>query len=330
MSTSDDSTSDWNFEVKALYELHMLGALIAGVAYGVVIVISLDCFRMVWRNETRIRTFTLIYIVAMTAVSSVSFMLGVVTFVNSIFRFNTSWFDMFGIFGLDALLFPLALWGADGFMMYRCIMLYQGVPRAWRIILHSLLGLLSCLLLVSGIMFPVVSFSPTKFFLVDILANPFFITLLLVSLTSFVNLALAALVTVRLHYHQRNTRKILGTEYGSPYSRTIAICIESCALIIVVDLAFIVLFLLNSDTSVIPGQLLVQASILSPFLIISRVARRTDVLSTMRTQLNIHERQLQLEEGGRLETLRFIFSHASEGKEHSTEYIPPNGTQLSD
>ncbi|CAA7270525.1 unnamed protein product [Cyclocybe aegerita] len=315
MSTSDDSPGDLGFGEKALLELHMLGTIIAGVAYGIVIVTSLDCFRVVWKNKTRVRNFTLIYIVAMTAVSTVSFILGVVVTMKSTFQVN-GLFYQFGAFGpfngLEVLLFPLALWGADGFM---------------RIALYISFGFLSCLLLFAGVMLPATYFG-TLFLLFDIPTNPFFITLLLVSLTSFVNLALAALVTVRLYYHQRNTRKILGTEYGSPYSRTIAICVESCALIFVVDVAFIVLFLLDTDTSAIPIQLLAHASVLSPFLIISRVARKKDALSTMKTQPNIHQRRPQLEEGGGLDTLRF--NCASEGQLHSTEYSPPNGTQLSD
>ncbi|KAJ3505392.1 hypothetical protein NLJ89_g7439 [Agrocybe chaxingu] len=323
MSTSNDIPENPTFNgADTLLKSHMLGTIFAGVAYGIIIVKSLDCFRMVWKNKTRIRTFTLIYIVVMTAVSTVSFVLGIVVTMNSIFRLNIRRFD---ILGLDVLLFPLALWGADGFMMYRCIMLYQGVPRVWRITLYTLFGFLSCLLLGVGVMLPVTNFG-TPFLFIDIAANPILITLLLVSLTSFVNLTLTTLVTVRLYYHQRNTRKILGAEYGSPYSRTIAICVESSALIVVVDLAFVICLLLSPDMIPLLEQLLVHASVLSPFLIISRVARRTDVLSTMKPQQNTRKRRPQLEEGGRLDTLRF--NHASEGQLHSTEYSLPNGSQL--
>ncbi|KAJ3505395.1 hypothetical protein NLJ89_g7440 [Agrocybe chaxingu] len=304
MSTTDDIPGNSTFNgVDALLEYRMLGTIIAGVAYGSIIVISLDCFRRVWKNITRFRVFTPIYIVVMITVSTVSFVLGVVVTMNSILRRNIPLLDVVGYYGLEVVLFPLAMWGADGFMMYRCIMLYQGVPHAWRVVLYTKARHLG-----SGIMLPVVYFTPAVALLMGLPDNQMLLTLSLVSLTSFVNLTLAVLVTVRLYHHQRNTRKILGAEYGSPYSRTITICVESCALIVVVDLAYIILLILNPNTSAVFGQLLVHASVLSPLLILSFVVRRTDMLSTMKPEPN---RRLELE-GGRLETLRFNVNHASE------------------
>ncbi|CAA7270520.1 unnamed protein product [Cyclocybe aegerita] len=274
-------------------ELHMLGTIISGVAYGIVIIIALDSFRLVMRKAARLREFMLVYIVIMTLVSTASFILGVVVTTKMIFQTNVP--IAVGPFRLEILLYPVALWGADGLMMYRCMILYEGVSRASRIALRCLLGVMAFVLFAVGILLPFCIFSSIPF----ILNDPRMIFLVLVALTTLVNTTLATLVTLRLYQHQRSARKVLGSEYGSPYSRTIAICVESCALIVIFDLIFIVLAFQQANASMIPEQLLAHISVVSPFLLIARVARGTDVLHTLKSRGNPDVAS------GRLETLRF-------------------------
>ncbi|KAJ3514473.1 hypothetical protein NLJ89_g2362 [Agrocybe chaxingu] len=277
-------------------ELHMLGTIISGVAYGIVIVSACDSFRLVFRKAARLRNFTLVYIVVMTLVSTASFILGVVVTTTMIFQTEVR--SAVGPFRLEILLYPVALWGADGLMMYRCMVLYEGLSRAYRIALRCLLSLMSFVLV--GILLPFCIFSGIPF----ILNDPRMIFLVLVALTTLVNITLATLVTLRLHQHQRNTRKVLGREFGSPYSRTIAICIESCALIVVFDLIFIALAFEQANASMIPEQLLVHVSVVSPFLLIARVARGRDVLNTIKSRGNPDVQVVS----DRMDTLRFYRS----------------------
>ncbi|CAA7270514.1 unnamed protein product [Cyclocybe aegerita] len=132
---------------------------------------------------------------------------------------------------------------------------------------------------------------------------------ILACLTALVNTTLAMLVSLRLYLHQKHTRKILGSEYGSPYSRIITICIEACALIVICECLFIVLFFVPGRSSTIPEQLMVHVSVISPLLIISRTARGKDAISTLRREQTLREgaQERQL----RLETLRFSSSEGS-------------------
>ncbi len=42
--------------------------------------------------------------------------------------------------------------------------------------------------------------------------------------------------------HQEGMRRVLGPQYGSPYLKLIVMCVESCFLIVVNSMAFVVLF----------------------------------------------------------------------------------------
>ncbi|KAJ3505394.1 hypothetical protein NLJ89_g7441 [Agrocybe chaxingu] len=291
-------------------ELHMLGTIISGVAYGIVVMIALDCFRLVFRKAARLRNFILVYVVIMAFVSTASFILGVVATTKMIFQTKAI---AVGPFRLEILLYPVALLGADGLMMYRCMIIYQGVSRAYRIALRCLLTVMSCVVVAVGVMLPICIFTDLPFLLGD--AKMVF--LVLVALTTLVNITLAMLVTLRLHRHQRDTRKILGREYGSPYSRTIALCVESCALIVVFDLIFIALAFEQANASMIPEQLLAHVSVVSPLLLIARVARGTDALNTLKSRRNPDVQVVS----GRPETLHF---HRPSGMgADSTDYTHP-------
>ena len=67
-------------------------------------------------------------------------------------------------------------------------------------------------------------------------------TSLTISVTPFVNLILAGLIVGRLLYHQRHIRKLLGAQYASPYNKIIAMCIESCSMIIINSVIYIGLY----------------------------------------------------------------------------------------
>lgn len=63
------------------------------------------------------------------------------------------------------------------------------------------------------------------------------------AMSLFNNGLLAVLITARILYHQRLMHKLLGVAHtkNSPYSRVIAICVESCTLIIVIGAIYIAL-----------------------------------------------------------------------------------------
>jgi len=83
-------------------------------------------------------------------------------------------------------------------------------------------------------------------------------------ITVFGNISFTALIGVRLFNHQRDISKALGKAYGSPYTRITTICVESCALITIVYLAFLLFWILLLKFQSPPGHL-VHASVCFPF-----------------------------------------------------------------
>jgi len=82
------------------------------------------------------------------------------------------------------------------------------------------------------------------------------------SITVLGNVIFATLITVRVYYHQQQISKIFGKAYGSPYTRVISICIESCALIAFIYLAFLpCYYLLPRYASRVQQVLMVHASV---------------------------------------------------------------------
>ena len=67
------------------------------------------------------------------------------------------------------------------------------------------------------------------------------------SLSTLVNIILAALVVLRLVYHRRCVRNALGAEHGSPYTNIITMCVESSALMVAASVSFTILRLVVAD-----------------------------------------------------------------------------------
>lgn len=132
-------------------------------------------------------------------------------------------------------------------------------PRFWEHRFTSLLSVVGVLMIIAsltiqeGVMSIVAGLKPELFSFAG-----------LSSITVLGNVIFATLITVRLLNHQRQISKILGKAFGSPYTRTITICVESCALITAVYLIFLLLLLLNCYAFQIPRGLVVHASVSFP------------------------------------------------------------------
>jgi len=97
--------------------------------------------------------------------------------------------------------------------------------------------------------------------------------LVVIGVTVILNLVTATLITLRILFFQRHIRKTIGLEPGdSPYMTVLALCVESSALIVVFSLIYFILYFQQANASYIPMQLLVHVYVLSPLLIVYRVA----------------------------------------------------------
>ncbi|KAF8802663.1 hypothetical protein BYT27DRAFT_7029132, partial [Phlegmacium glaucopus] len=153
----------------------------------------------------------------------------------------------------------LANWGADGFMLWRCAMLYEGISPRRRIALIAALVFMALSSL---------GMSPSG--ILNIILG---MTYAMTGVTVILNIFTAVLITFRILYFERYMHKAMGVERNSPYMTVVIICVESSTLIILFSLIYFVLYFQQTNTIDLPMQLLVHVYVLSPLLIVYRVAR---------------------------------------------------------
>ncbi|KAF8961197.1 hypothetical protein BDZ97DRAFT_1229468 [Flammula alnicola] len=229
-------------------ELLLIGTIFASVAYGTVIMVFVHCFRLLLKTpyiySKRMRGFNFFYITVMFLLSTLAWIQETVGMTLVIFRSAPDDFAIFSLSDFQAIIefffqngtlfLPFTILGADVFMLWRCLVLYQGASRRLQIFVFTCLSLILLTSLANAILF----------FIVPILeAFP------LAALTALVNLILALLIMLRLAYHQRRLRKLLGVAHGSGYAQIMAMCIESCALIVIFTGIYGVLFFEQANGS---------------------------------------------------------------------------------
>ncbi|KDR73864.1 hypothetical protein GALMADRAFT_212106 [Galerina marginata CBS 339.88] len=184
-----------------------------------------------------------------------------------------SWFNSIPV------AFPFTVWAADGFMIWRCIVLYQGVSTMYRILLISAVFLLALISLgltrnsrsaishgydsAAGSIYLIPFSSHAKEILFSYESGPMYqafdrAALIVPTASTIVNIVLSALIIFRALYHQRHSRTALGTAHASIYSQIVALCIESCALISIVGVVYMVIVLSNLPGMEVPLYLLPQ------------------------------------------------------------------------
>jgi hypothetical protein len=139
-------------------KIELLATTFSATAYGIVIVLSGNCFHLLQNKRgiysNRMRFFLCIYVIFMLLCSTWSLLQSVwLCMVNVTTKIPSYLY----VFELE---FPLAMWGADGFMvriliihheqcftmqlqMWRCLVLYHDVSRGPRVVIIVLLSLLS-------------------------------------------------------------------------------------------------------------------------------------------------------------------------------------------
>ncbi|KAF8811728.1 hypothetical protein BYT27DRAFT_7336053 [Phlegmacium glaucopus] len=117
--------------------------------------------------------------------------------------------------------------------------------------------------------------------LLNMLFGSIFI-LVMICVTIILNFLTAILITLRILHFEKYARKTIGVEHNSPYMTVlISICVESSALMVIFSLVYFILVFQQANASYIPMQLLVHVYVLSPLLIVYRVARGKAVSVTI-------------------------------------------------
>jgi len=221
--------------------------------------------------------------------------------------------------------FILANWMADGLLLFRCKVIWDG--HYWILVLPVLMYLGSISM---GIMTIFQSSRPNANLWTSVTVDfglPYF------SISASVNVLLTLLISARLFMHQRRMQKNLGSTRGLlPYNSIITMMVESSAIYAVSSLLFIGTYGANSTSSLIFLPILSQTQIIAPLLIISRVIRQSAWKSTsgqtsgssppftgFQQSTTTHIDSIPLEIHG--SPKKAVFSNGKEGSFHSASAV---------
>ncbi|KDR67711.1 hypothetical protein GALMADRAFT_161496 [Galerina marginata CBS 339.88] len=256
-----------------VFEKYTIGLLLSAVAYGFALSLYISCIRGFLKGENGYSNFARRVLVIYT---SLMLLLGTMGLLETFFIIMTNVFKLDqSLLRLDINIFlvvPFTIWGADGFMVWRCAMLYQNLRPLPRAALLCFLVLLCLISLGSGI---------ATFF--GLGKNREISALTLLASSTIANISISALIVLRLLHHQRYVQKVLGTASGSVYTKIMTMCVESCSLIAVFDiLSFGLYWTTMLRGTIIPISLLPQVCVISLLLLVDRVARGREARDTPR------------------------------------------------
>ncbi|KAF8184825.1 hypothetical protein BJ912DRAFT_974178 [Pholiota molesta] len=239
-----------------LYRMELLGTFLSAIAFGIILVILLGTLQILLRKTrvySRVMQVTLLcYVVLMSSMS----LLALAQQIVFVIRRAPGGSDL-GVGSSSTsgprsqinqtVALPFAIWGADTFLMWRCTVLYTGVSKLHRAALLLVVVVAGLSSLGSGIFYFF-----TERFIDSSLSN--LTTIFLVASSGLVNIVLRSLIVSRIVYHQRYIRKAMGNHYASIYTK-----------------------IMTMLASVIPLILLPHICILTPLLLVYRVARGRNV-----------------------------------------------------
>jgi hypothetical protein len=145
-----------------IIKVRLLSAIFSAIAYGIVVVLSGNCFHLLLKKRAiypnRVRIILLIYVIVMLLSSTWKIIGSIYVVMNDLPSKGGTSFFLFQSFWEVPV--PVTTWGADGFMVripiirqeqcfttqlqiWRCLILYQDVSRGPRIGIIVLLSLIS-------------------------------------------------------------------------------------------------------------------------------------------------------------------------------------------
>ncbi|KAF8904755.1 hypothetical protein CPB84DRAFT_654982 [Gymnopilus junonius] len=273
-------------------ENNTLASIIAAVTYGIAIVLYMISVLALLNSGSKYskkkKNLLLVYITLMFLTSTTAYISSTLYLVQTLFNVKL----LKGRVRLTdpAWIYPLSILGADAFMVMRCIALYRGMSARIRLTLIFTCGL-SFLLVLGLEWFKFIL--PKRFTQAEAILGFAFL-----SFSLFANVTLSTLISLRILYFQRYNHIVLRIAQGSVYTRIIVMCVESCAMIVIFEVAYIVLYTMPPNHgadrgSMIPLLLLPHVCAISSLLIIYRVAKGKDVA----TQIDLSPEIVEVERG---------------------------------
>ncbi|TFK42260.1 hypothetical protein BDQ12DRAFT_677901 [Crucibulum laeve] len=256
------------------------GIILEAVTYGLVSALFLLSWQIFLVNirskKTRSREhialscyITVMFILSTTII--VSDAVGMRRLMQAIFR-NDSTMDALSLnppfFGLSQIAEPcfvLANWGADGLLIWRCLVIYRsysGTPR-WVVAISCILALLSIGTGIFAVVQDIVS-------IISVAKSVWIYCII----SLLINLVITTMIITKLNAYRHRITKMLGSNHGTLYTNIMAMIIES-ALLTLLSLIFVIAsFFISPLSPTLLMQILAQVQVLSPLWIIYRVAKK--------------------------------------------------------
>ncbi|KAF9476254.1 hypothetical protein BDN70DRAFT_882688 [Pholiota conissans] len=285
--------------------MELLGTFLAAIAFGIVAVLVLSTLQILL-GKTRIYSRTmqltlLCYIFFMSSMSLLALVQQVVFTIKKVSHEVELGTDASGSQIDQTVALPFAIWGADIFLLWRCTVLYRGVSKLQQAAVLLVVFTAGLSSLGSGIFF----FFTGKYTDTHLSNFP---TVFAVASSGLVNILLRTLIVSRILYHQRYVQKAMGTPYASIYTKIMTMCVESCAMTSICGAVFLGLYYSKDEhqklASVIPLILLPHICILTPLLLVYRVARGRNV-TTLAVSETVMQGTTANTEGAERSKIRF-------------------------
>ncbi|SJL04988.1 uncharacterized protein ARMOST_08359 [Armillaria ostoyae] len=290
----------------------LIGAILTGVGYGVVLTLTvicltrlLDSLRRRRGSNPKLTSFWLVYVILIFLFATM-FVAGSSTMAQYSFidyrlfpggpaAFEEVMFSL-PVSEMGNVAFVLSNWFADAVVVWRCLVVYQGtgVPLWFIALVPGLTYVASWVLgLLWLIQVSAPSSSPWATSTINF-TQPYFWTSF--SLNVFMTLA----IVMRLFLFRYRISKAMGPSYGRQYTSIASMIVESSLLYTSFQLLFIVPFGLNSAVQTIFIQPLSQVQVIAPLLIIFRVSSGQAWTSDTSTQIfkSREDRDVELAQQG--------------------------------
>ncbi|KAH0831246.1 hypothetical protein J3R83DRAFT_13860 [Lanmaoa asiatica] len=287
----------------------LYGAIVTAILYGIIVVLYLMCARSLWgqiRSRDGAQTknwFFFIYVNFIFALSTLYVaanskitQLGFIDHRDypggpSAYEINTSSPPL-------NTAFVVSNWCADALMIWRCVVVYRDSK------FHRIVTGFGCLMFLASVgkrLFhwvdppsPLWVFAVTGSLWVIIVSQPaqsatgwmsfsFLFPYLSVSLA--INIFICILTVLRLLYHRACISRVLGPGYGMLYTSFAAMIVESAAVYAICSLLYLVPYAINSPLANAFMQILGEAQVIAPLLIIYRVSEGKAWTREMATRL---------------------------------------------
>ncbi|OJA17259.1 hypothetical protein AZE42_03037 [Rhizopogon vesiculosus] len=255
------------------------GAMITAILYGVVIVLSIMCWRTLWPRIQRSRDIgyrkNLFFFCYVTSL----FMIGTVYVVfnsqmtqlgfinNRFYPGGPSAYEEATSSAPINTAFVLSSWCADLLMIWRCVVVYRDTRG------HFIVIILGCVMfvatVVTGTLWLVIVSRPEQA-TSGWMSFSFLFPYLSVDLA--INIFISLLTVMRLLFHRRRISTVLSPAHGVIYASFAAIIVESASIYSICSLLYLIPYALNSTIAYAFMQILGEAQIIAPLLIIYRVA----------------------------------------------------------